>query len=468
MSFRSWLLGERAERAMYTRTSGNLLLGGPDAGINPSDQSPVIWWQGSDAGGGQFPIGPNGPWTTGSALPVVVRAVSLITGPLSSAPYRVLNGPVAGQPLPRPRWLLDPMLKRPDSRFVSDVYPEVVELTRYGFWSEFVRNAVLWGMGVFLCTEDADGMPAAGTLKLVHPWLLTTETDDAGALHWVLGSDAADPAEKAVFDRNGRISFGDITYRVVVLRNPHSSVSEEGYSQGVFEMAPSAFGMADQIGTFESGVFRSGIPAGFLQVQTPGLSPESAAELKSAWMAAHGGDRRSVAVLNATTTFTPLNMSPVDAALGEVKRLNLAEIAFAFGLSPETLGVSLTGSMTYSNTRDAWVNHRDYALSPWISALQDTLSALLPGSQSVVVNLDAFANPSLKERMDGYAVAINAGVMEPNECRELEGLEPLPEKKPEPVPPEFLAQQQEPPPAVEEPPPEEDTTVRSIRRQPWR
>ena len=75
-------------RSLYARTSGDFLTGG----VDPASQQP-IWWYGSDAGGGAFPIGPNGPWVSGQApaQPVVVRATSLITGPLTSAPFRVLE-----------------------------------------------------------------------------------------------------------------------------------------------------------------------------------------------------------------------------------------------------------------------------------------------------------------------------------------------------------------------------------------
>lgn len=407
-------------RAQYARTPNSFLTNDPDG--FPSDYPPAQWWYGYDSGGGAYPIGPNGPWTqSAGAVPAVLRATALITGPLTAAPFRVLDATVAGQPQAAPRWLTDPMLLRADSRFPGPVYPEVSQLGRGSFWAEWIRAAIWFGLGAFVFNEDNTGQPLAGTLRALHPRMLTTTRVD-GALCWVLG--AAEDAESLTFDRDGYADLGPFRYRILVLRNPHSPVDTEGMSQGVFELSPGAFRLAGQIDTYASGTFRSGVPAGYLKVSAPGLTKENAGDLRTRWLASHGGDRRSIAVLNSTTDFVPLNLSPVDAALDSVKRLNLADVAFAFGMDPMTLGAGLQNSATYSNIRDAWTNHRDFGLALWISAVQDTLSALLPGERSVVVNLDGFANPTARERFDGYKVAIDAGIMTVDEARSLEGFPP--------------------------------------------
>lgn len=415
-------------RASYARTPNSFLVNDPDG--FPSDFPPAMWWMGIDSGGGQYPIGPNGPWSQSvGAIPAVIRATALITGPLTAAPFRVLDASSFGQPVPSPRWLTDPMLLRTDERFGGPVYPEVSQLGRGEFWAEWIRSAIWSGIGAFVFNEDATGQPLAGTLRNIHPRMLTTERVD-GSLCWVLGS--SEDYESVVFDRDGYAEIGPFRYRILVLRNPHSPVDTEGMSQGVFELTPSAFRLAGQIDTYASGTFRSGVPAGYLKVSAPGLTKENAADLRTRWLASHGGDRRSIAVLNSTTDFHALNLSPVDAALDSVKRLNLADVAFAFGLDPMTLGAGLQNSATYTNLRDSWENHRDFGLALWISGVQDVLSALLPGERSVAVNLDGFANPSPKDRFDAYAVAIDSGVLTRDEARALEGLPPL--GNPEPVP----------------------------------
>lgn len=438
-------------RAQYARTTGNFLVNDPDG--FPSDFPPALWWYGTDTGGGAHPIGPNGPWsTTAAAVPAVLRATSLIAGPLTAAPFRVLEGAYLGAPSAAAPWLTDPTNLR-GLQYVKPVPAAVSQLPRAQFWSDWIRSAIWFGIGAIYFREGADRQPLAGTLVNINPHALSTRVVD-GALCWVLGEGSGTEVE---FLPDGRLMFWDdeagapMTYRLVVLRNPHSPVDEEGRSRGVFELAPNVFGLAGQIETYASGTFRSGVPAGYLKVTNPGLTPDAAQQLKARWLQSHGGDRRSIAVLNSTTEFVPLSLSPVDAALAEVKRLNLGDIAFAFGLDPATLGSA--DSATYSNIRDAWENHRDFGLAPWIAGVQDTLSALVPGTASVVVNLDGFANPPAGERFAAYQVAISAGILSVAEVRALEGLPPAEVQPATPAPEQPTPTPIEPEP-VPEPEPE--------------
>jgi hypothetical protein len=388
VAFRDWF--RRTEnRAAYVRTSGDLLANEP------------MVWVGYDGGGGSYPIGPNGPngvWSA-PAVPAVLRATSLITTPLTAAPFRRLDE--HGKPMLTPRWMSDPMLLRPDERFTTMVHPAVTQLPRSLFWTEWIRSACWWGEGGLLYAEDSSGQPQAGSLRNVVHHALDTERDANGALRWALGEDA----ERVVFDRAGYATIGPIRYRLVVLRNPYSPVNVDGRSQGVFAMSPSVFGLADQLSSYQSGQFRSGVPNGYLKVTTPTLTQPTADRLKQKWLENHGGDRRSIAVLNATTEFKPINLSPVDTALDQVKRLNIADTAFAFAIDPITLGAGLNNSATYSNIRDAWANHKDFGIASWIAAVQDCLTPLLPGAQSAAVSLEGFANPSTKERLETYQLA---------------------------------------------------------------
>lgn len=426
-----------AARAAYARTPNSFLVNDP-AGF-PSDFPPAMWWTGLDSGGGSYPIGPNGPWPSGVApSAAVIRATALITGPLTAAPFRVLDAANVGMVQSSPRWLADPMLLRPTWDHNVSTLPAVLRLPRGEFWSQWIRSAIWRGIGAFVYTEDSQGQPLAGTLRLLNPLDLVPSRADGG-LRWVVGATTDQP--ESVFDDDNRYEYADLNGRpwadrLVVLRNPHSPIDHDGNSAGVFELAPSVFRLAGQIDTYASGTFRSGVPAGYLKVTAPGLTPDNAANLRSRWLAAHGGDRRSIAVLNSTTEFHALNLSPVDAALDQVKRLNLADVAFAFGLDPMTLGAGLNNSATYTNLRDAWENHRDFGLALWISGVQDTLSALLAGTTSVTVNLDGFANPAASERFASYKTALDAGILTVDEVRALEGLAPMPADQLEPVPPQ--------------------------------
>ena len=158
-------------RGAYARTNADLTINQPDG--FPSEFPPV-WWIGSDQltlNGSWNRGGWNDPLSTQAApdLAVVTRATSLIVGPLSASPYRVVSDGTIGQPIPSPPWVRDPMLLKPDARIVDSIYPAVLRLSRSAFWGGVVRNALWYGLGAFLYIPDTTGQPLAGTMRLVDP-----------------------------------------------------------------------------------------------------------------------------------------------------------------------------------------------------------------------------------------------------------------------------------------------------------
>jgi len=360
------------QRAAWDRFTGDMSIAGAEG----------IHYIGYDT----WPAVLNGPGgSTPERLPVTTRATNLIVGPLTAAPYQ-LQDALTGEQFPTPRWLADPMLLRPDARLVDGLaaFPHTRRLTRSGFFREVIRSCIWYGLGAFVFNPSSTGEPVAGTMRHVHPGALSINHDG----NWVLGVGN----ESIVFNREGSAFLGsaETEYRICVMRNPLSPVLEDGTVLGVFGLSPAAFETASSIDTYTAGTFRSGVPSGYLKATTPGLTQRQADELKAKWLAAHGGDRRSIAVLNATTEFQPISFSPVDAEAVAIKRMSIGDVAMAFGLPPEVLGVSLSNSSTYVNVGDTWDRLRAFGLAPWISELEDALSALAPLSQVVQVDVTAF------------------------------------------------------------------------------
>lgn len=360
------------QRAAWDRATGDMMTQGAEG----------VMYTGYDT----WPAVLNGPGgSQPERLPVTTRATNLIVGPLTSSPLQLINE-ATGEQLPTPRWLSDPMLLRPDARLVDGLaaFPHTRRLTRSGFFREVLRSCIWYGLGAFIFNPSTTGEPIAGTMRQVHPGALSI--NQAG--NWVLGVGT----ESIEFNREGSAFIGpaETEYRICVMRNPLSPVMEDGTVLGVFGLSPSAFAIAASIDTYTAGTFRSGVPAGYLRAMTPGLTQTQADELKAKWLAAHGGDRRSIAVLNATTEFHPISFSPVDAEAVAIKRMGIGDVAMAFGLPPEVLGVSLSNSSTYTNVGDSWDRLRAFGLSSWISELEDSLTALTPLGQLVNVDLRAF------------------------------------------------------------------------------
>jgi hypothetical protein len=423
------------KRSAYTRTAGNML-------VNDSNRQPWTYWLGYDSGAGRYPIGPNGPYSV-EVIPAVTRLTAIITDALSAVPYKVIRDST-GETLPTPRWLIDPQLLRPDERYPSQVLPSVLRNPRTVVWGEYARGAVWHGTGFFICLDDDAGTPIAGTVRVLHPQFVTPVRDEEGTLVWEIASDSGTPVRS---DREGYLTIGPLRWRIIPLRDPHAPIDAEGHSVGLFERHQDVFGTTAAISGYTKGTFTSGVPSGVISVNTPGFTQEQATALKGAWMEAHGGDRRSVAVLNATTEFKPLSFSPVDAALGETKRANMADMALAFALDPAgALGISMGNSATYANVQQ-YYSRLKADLLPWIEVYEQVLSSLLPQGQSVRLDFSELTRPDPTEQYASLAGAIQSGLMTQDEARAVIGLPPAP--APPPPPPQL--EQPEPDPTEQDP-----------------
>jgi HK97 family phage portal protein len=452
-----------ATRASYVRTNADLLLNEPDG--FPS-AFPAMWWVGSDTGAGSYPIGPaalGGPHT-GRVQPATTRLISLITDPLSVVPWRQVQLGFNGDVLTTPRFLTDPQLLRPDNRYDTPALPAVQRLPRAEFFASWIRVAIIAGMAALIFIEDVDGQPLAGSLRVLNPFYVAPVRGETGALCWEIG----DGADRIRSDREGYFQVGALTWRLVMLRDPHAPVDEDGRSISLFERHADTFGLSGQIEQYMAGVYRGdGVPSGLLRVNTPGLQQETADALQQAWMAAHGS-RAGVAVLSSTVDFTPLSRSPVDVAAIEAKHANLADLAMCFSLDPGgALGISLGASNTYQNMQ-AWFARLRVDLMPWITAVEETISALLPAGRGVRMDFSEYTRPDPREQYAALQIAVDAGLLTLDEARNALGLPPLPEPPPAPPVPE-----PGPPPesATTAPVPDVPTSPaseRHLRLQPWR
>jgi HK97 family phage portal protein len=183
--------------------------------------------------------------------------------------------------------------------------------------------------------------------------------------------------------------------------------------------------LAATVRSYAGSTFGTGVPAGYLKVNQPNLTPEQAADLKSRWMVQHGGTQRSIAVLNATTEFHPIALSPVDAELGAAREWGLRDIALAFGVPPYMLGIP-GDSATYANVESRMIELRTFTLLPWIRRIESTLDAQLPRGTSLKVATDATLRADTLTRYQAYSVGLTGGWLTVDEIRAMENRPPLP------------------------------------------
>lgn len=398
-------IAERAPRVtMLTATDGRDILVNDPAGWEVAQ--PWLWWTGPAGGNGTG--GPYGNPPPGAdydpyglvSLPAVNRATSLICDTISGLPWHVYKG---NDILPTPAWVSDPQNLARDGRNPNTRGPEVinVRLSAVEFWTEWLVSALWLGDGyIYVPQRDAAGapQPPLWTLNPKH-----IEIEDGR--YYVRDSDEPlDPSQ------------------IIHLRG--APPYKGGHGRGVLTSSGLDLALALTVRDYAASQYASGIPYGYLKSSQPRMDETQATDLRNKWIAQHGSSRRSIAVLNATTEFVPLTISPLDAQLSEARTWSLRDIALAFGLPPYMLGVAGDTS-TYANVESRGIEFRTYTLLPHIRRIESTLGAELPLGTDLHVETAGLERADTATRYAAYKIALDSGFMTRDEVRALENLPPL-------------------------------------------
>jgi HK97 family phage portal protein len=284
------------------------------------------------------------------------------------------------------------------------------------------------GYVIFQENEAPPHPPKPGTFRVLNPHHVDAYQAEDGWVGRRIGGEVDT-------DRDGYFTLGSTRYRLLELNNPLFSPNEQGISPGVLESFPQTFEVIKAQREFARGSFRSGIPSGYLKSSNPQLSDQAARRMQEQWMLAHGGeDHRSVAVLNATTSFTPIALTAVDSALVDMSRLSTLDVALMFGVPPNMLGVAVSESLTYQTAETRTLDLRTYSLTPWATVIEETLSALLPQGQRVSISFQGMMRADMATRVRYYEAGQSGGWLTVNEIRAAENLPQFaiaPESEPE-------------------------------------
>lgn len=355
------------------------------------------------------------------AIAPVERATGLIVGNLIGMPWRVYRGsvsdPSSAERIPTPLWVNDPMLLGRSPGSVMPVRNLLDRRPQGSVFAEWIRLALWFGRGYLAYQPAADGQPLAGTVRNLANNMIGQDAEG----RWVLHADGADIPITA---------DGDIVgtgYRVMALDEPI------GDGHGVIGRHAASLRLSVNVRSYASDTFRSGVPSGYLKVTGPGLNQEQADTLKAAWLKAHG-DTRSIAVLNATTEFQPLSLSPVDAELVATDDMVLRMVAHAFNLSATALDSGAGKDNTYANITDQRSDRLVDTLLPWKRAEEQAMTAVLPYGTWAERDSRGYLQADPIKRTEYYAAMKALGAIQVSEIRDLERFPPMPEPEPQPEP----------------------------------
>ena len=164
------------------------------------------------------------------------------------------------------------------------------------------------------------------------------------------------------------------------------------------------------------------------------ITPEVADRWREQWDHDYGGPSRAgrLAIFwGKIKALEKIGFSPQDMDWTEGQNIAAREIAMAFGVPPQLLGIP--GTQTFANYEQARKSFYHETVLPLLSWILDELNAwLVPmyGEEGLRLVYDEDRIPALQEERDKVWTraldGVSRGVLTPNEARELLGYDPVP------------------------------------------
>lgn len=132
-------------------------------------------------------------------------------------------------------------------------------------------------------------------------------------------------------------------------------------------------------------------------------------------------------ILEMGLKWQQISMTSEDAQFLETRKFQLAEICRIFRVPLHM--IQNTDRATFNNIENLGIGFINYSLVPYLTRIEQRINVGLvkPSKQGVFYakfNTGALLRGDMKSRFDAYATGINWGIYSPNECRELEELNP--------------------------------------------
>lgn len=165
------------------------------------------------------------------------------------------------------------------------------------------------------------------------------------------------------------------------------------------------------------------LPATALHSKGLDLEPEDAQELLAAWEAARR--TRSTAYLNTQVDLETFGWNAAELQLTEARSHAAIEVARLLNLDPYFVGASAGGSSyTYQNRTDLYQSLLDFTVMPLLRVIEQRLSMpdVCGGRRQLRFDVSSFLRANLSDRVAALTAYVGAGVITPEQARDLEPL----------------------------------------------
>ncbi|MDE9428395.1 phage portal protein [Xenorhabdus bovienii] len=170
------------------------------------------------------------------------------------------------------------------------------------------------------------------------------------------------------------------------------------------------------------------VTSGVLQTDEK-LTDEAFDRLKTDFEAQHQGlvNAHKPIILEMGLKWSQISLSAEDAQFLETRKFQLEEICRIFRVPLHM--VQNTDRATFNNIENLGIGFINYSLVPYLTRIEQRINAgLVKGTKQgrfyAKFNTGALLRGDMKSRFEAYTRGINWGIYSPNECRELEELNP--------------------------------------------
>lgn len=369
----------------------NRNLENPNAPVSADDFLQVMGW-------GDFVADAGVTVNTDSALgvPAVWAAVNFISGTLAGLPLEVYRKTSEGR-------------QQIDNKFSNMIGTNVNEAMSSFEWRKYMFEQVLTGGRSVTYIERSSAGQAINLYPLDPTHVRVEMLQDGRKIY-------------RSFDKTyAATEVIDIPF--MLKANQHDVRGPIGTNKDVIGMAIAATKYGSK--AFQSG----GIPPAVLQGPfQSGASAVRASDDIANTMAKLSREGRPVMALPLGHELKSVGFSPDNMQLLELQRFCVEQIARIYSLPPVFLQDLTHG--TFSNTEQQDLHFVKHTIKRWVEQVEAEMNLkLFPRSSKTYVefNVDGLLRGDFKTRMEAHATSIQNGIRTPNEVRDAENLEPMPE-----------------------------------------
>lgn len=338
---------------------------------------------------------------------IVYRCVNLIAQSASHVPWLVIKNSSASKIILKDHQVTR-LLKNPNS-----------ETAGADFFCQVIASLLLFGDAYILSTAKFGSLPQELYLLSAAATDIVIQNNIAVGYRY----NSSSGSKLYPIDRLSKMS------KVLHLKMYHPTDKHHGLS--CLEAASMSIDLHNQATSWNNSLLRNGArPSGALIVKDSNgyLSDEQFERLQEQLYDKFTGSINSgkPILLEGGLDWREMSMNPKDMDFIESKNSAAREIALAFGVPPQLLGIN--GDNTYSNMQEARLALWEETLIPLLDKLSDALSTWLSYwyGEDLHVDFDRDAISALTEKRENlWSKIASASFMTINEKRALVGLDPI-------------------------------------------